>query len=102
MLSQIPIDNKLLGSLQETNNPLAYWVGYSEPLLVSAVHIRRWGIKLNNQLHLPRRWLDINGREMQDIWEAACRAVIGIVMTRPGIPEVGYQSINPLFIGVKE
>ncbi|KAI0095273.1 hypothetical protein BDY19DRAFT_917063 [Irpex rosettiformis] len=33
----------------------------------------------------PRRWLDVNGRRISEIWEAACRAVIGIVVFHPGV-----------------
>lgn len=39
-------------------------------------------------LIFPRRWLDVHGRRIAEIWEAACRAVMGIVIFRPGITQV--------------
>ena len=39
-------------------------------------------------LVFPRRWLDIYGRKLKEVWEAAVRAVLGLVLLRPGISQV--------------
>ncbi|KAG6814043.1 hypothetical protein H0H92_003893 [Tricholoma furcatifolium] len=36
---------------------------------------------------LPRRWLDISGRKVVDFWEAAVKAVMGVVVFRPGLTQ---------------
>lgn len=35
----------------------------------------------------PRRWLDINGQRIGNLWKAACRAVVGVVVFHPGIAQ---------------
>lgn len=45
--------------------------------------------ELPKQRVLPRRWLDINGSVIGGFWQAALRAVIGLIAFRPGITEVG-------------
>jgi len=97
----VPIASQTFKAIQEAKSPLAYWVGYESPTLVSASHIHKWGIVLSNRLVLPRRWIDLLGNIMQDTWEAACRAVVGTVSMRPGITEVrafgvGFQSLSNL------
>jgi transcription factor C subunit 3 len=38
----------------------------------------------------PRRWLDIKGEKVPDIWQAAIRAVMGTIIFRPGILQVRF------------
>ncbi|KAJ3559601.1 hypothetical protein NM688_g245 [Phlebia brevispora] len=72
--------------------PLALWLGYHETVLVSSYHVALWSVVVaENNTHctriLPRRWLDIDGRNMSEVWDAARRAVIGIVLFHPGISQ---------------
>ena len=36
----------------------------------------------------PRRWLDVYGRKLDEVWEAALRAFLGLVLLHPGISQV--------------
>ncbi|KAJ7596727.1 hypothetical protein C8J56DRAFT_295687 [Mycena floridula] len=69
--------------------PLLTWLGYSSPLsLVSASHIRAWTALISEDIGarvFPRRWLDISGYRISEIWEAGLRAVVGAIVFRPGI-----------------
>jgi transcription factor C subunit 3 len=66
-------------------------MGYGSSLyLVSAVHITKWTVSVSsNPLTrvFPRRWLDITGARITEIWEAALKCVVGTVIFRPGIPQ---------------
>ncbi|KAI8995421.1 hypothetical protein BD414DRAFT_410090 [Trametes punicea] len=71
--------------------PLAYWAGYAAIVLVHATHIKPWTVAVtdpeNADLKLmvfPRRWLDIYGRKVHDLWDAAMRAAVGLILLRPG------------------
>ena len=86
--------------MSEAAVPLAYWTGYAAIVLVSAAHIRPWAVAVPDaenaeakSLVLPRRWLDIYGRKLLDVWEAAMRAVVGAILLRPGISQV---SLGPV------
>lgn len=100
---------------------LVFWAGYKDIVLVSAHFLGSWTVltqlepacesqgKHSNQepspvdmevaatkpllTTFPRRWLDVNGRQVPELWEAACRAVIGIVVFRPGVNQV-RQSLH--------
>ncbi len=82
--------------------PLLYWMGYSSPLvLVSAAHIRPWTVTLPSELQysiFPRRWIDISGAKLMEVWGAAVRAVIGTIVLRPGISQVRSQPTSPHYI----
>ncbi|KAI0762701.1 hypothetical protein C8Q74DRAFT_1371700 [Fomes fomentarius] len=84
--------------------PLAYWTGYAAVVLVSAGAIRPWTVTVYNtesadspgsaerkSMLFPRRWLDIYGRKLSEVWEAALRAVLGIVLLRPGISQADIR-----------
>ncbi|KAK0198496.1 hypothetical protein F5146DRAFT_1158718 [Armillaria mellea] len=74
--------------LVESPLPLLYWVGYSSVYLVSAAHIKTWTVTLPSEILLnvfPRRWIDISGTKLVEVWEAALRAAIGVIVFRPGI-----------------
>lgn len=75
----------------KTTVPLVYWSGYSTPVLVSASFIGHWSVKVSEspvQRVFPRRWLDTEGRKIGEFWEAALKAVLGLVIFRPGISQV--------------
>ncbi|EEB94934.1 hypothetical protein MPER_06177, partial [Moniliophthora perniciosa FA553] len=67
----------VIGKLVQGSHPLLYWVGYKTPLLIGAAHMQQWTvvIYLDPMMRiLPRRWMNINGYKMMNIWQAACRA----------------------------
>ncbi|RDX56211.1 hypothetical protein OH76DRAFT_605431 [Lentinus brumalis] len=74
--------------------PLAHWTGYAAVVLVSAKAIRPWTVTVSDaqtpdrkSMIFPRRWLDIYGRKLDEVWEAAMRSVLGLVLLRPGISQ---------------
>lgn len=80
--------------MTENEVPLLYWVGYSSVVLVSAQYISKWSIAVSDDPLinvLPRRWLDIQGTRVADFWRSALRAVMGLVVFRPGITQVSDQ-----------
>lgn len=94
----------LLNAIQEltkTTVPLIYWTGYASLALVSALFIRHWSVKVSESPLVrifPRRWLDTEGRKVREFWEAALKAVLGLVIFRPGISQVcdGRGKIFPV------
>ncbi|KAF8589533.1 hypothetical protein K439DRAFT_1332462 [Ramaria rubella] len=69
---------------------LCHWVGYNYPVLVSRRHLGHWSISIPGpapRLIFPRRWLNIKGERMHDVWNAGLRAVVGVLILRPGIPQ---------------
>lgn len=79
--------------ITEASTPLAYWTGYTNIVLVSSTYIRPWSVSLlgaegPRAMVFPRRWLDVAGRRINDVWEAALRAVIGVILLRPGVAQV--------------
>lgn len=75
--------------------PLVFWAGYSSLVLVSSLFSKKWSVVISdNPLTrvYPRRWLDIVGIRVADYWDAALRAVMGVVIFRPGITQVSYQN----------
>ncbi|KAG2370198.1 hypothetical protein BDR07DRAFT_1386752 [Suillus spraguei] len=80
----------LLQRMSQTSPPLILWVGYSAPVIVSCLHARPWTVEIIREpktLTLPRRWLDIRGDTVQEIWNAALHAVVGIIFFHPGISQ---------------
>lgn len=72
-------------------HPFLHWVGYNSTLLVSAAYAGSWTVALSQSpvfRIFPRRWLDIFGKKVLDVWEAALRAVIGAIVSRPGLSQV--------------
>ncbi|RPD63262.1 hypothetical protein L227DRAFT_544094 [Lentinus tigrinus ALCF2SS1-6] len=81
--------------MSEAPVPLAHWTGYAAIVLVSAKAIRPWSVTVSDaqnsdrkSLIFPRRWLDIFGRKLEVVWEAAMRSALGLVLLRPGISQV--------------
>lgn len=85
--------------------PLAHWTGYAAVALVSTAHIRPWTVVVpapenpepdadprTKRMLFPRRWLDIYGRKLHEVWEAALRAAVALVLLRPGISQVRQTS----------
>ncbi|KAF8526018.1 hypothetical protein BU17DRAFT_41424 [Hysterangium stoloniferum] len=74
--------------LSSAENPLCYWLGYSHPVLVSWRYVKDWTVSIPGprpKFIFPRRWINIKGERMEEIWNAALRAVVGILIIRPGI-----------------
>lgn len=77
--------------MADASVPLVFWAGYTSPVLVSSAHLQNWSVVVSQNPTmkiLPRRWFDISGRKIADLWAAATRAVIGILVFRPGITQV--------------
>ncbi|KAF9821815.1 hypothetical protein IEO21_00245 [Rhodonia placenta] len=90
--SQAELLPVVVNELTDAPVPLAYWTGYTSVVLVSADHIRPWTVTIVDgdqpkAMVLPRRWLDIHGMRINDVWEAALRAVVGIILLRPGVSQ---------------
>jgi hypothetical protein len=80
--------------MTEFSIPLVFWAGYVSPILVSSAHLREWTVVTSETPLIrtfPRRWVDILGSKMTDIWEAALRAVLGTILFRPGITQVSFR-----------
>lgn len=81
----------------EASIPQVYWIGYNNLSLVSAEFISRWSLAVSKEPIVnvfPRRWLDIRGVRVPDFWQAALRAVMGLIIFRPGIPQVRKNGSN--------
>ncbi|TFY76774.1 hypothetical protein EWM64_g7235, partial [Hericium alpestre] len=86
----------VVGKFLDSSIPLIHFTGYSYLVMVSASHIQPWTVIVSNEpltRILPRRWLDIRGTKMADVWEAALRAVIGVIIFRPGIRQWHFVRI---------
>jgi hypothetical protein len=80
-----------LASLMDNPIPLVVLVGHSRPLVVGARQSVAWTVTVSEEPRinvLPRRWLDVRGAKVRETWRAAMRAVIGILVFRPGISQV--------------
>lgn len=71
--------------------PLMFWTGYASVVLVSSLYLQEWTVTTSESpkiLIFPRRWFDIVGLKMNDVWESALKAVVGVILFRPGISQV--------------
>ncbi|KAG6919586.1 hypothetical protein DXG01_004250 [Tephrocybe rancida] len=76
--------------MTESAVPMLFWTGYSSLVLVSSAYIKNWTVLISENPAtriFPRRWLDISGRKIVDFWEAALKAVMGVVVFRPGVTQ---------------
>ncbi|KAF7306563.1 B-block-TFIIIC domain-containing protein [Mycena indigotica] len=76
--------------LTDCKLPLLFWTGYKSLLLVASVYLRKWSILISQDPMMrvfPRRWLDMTGNKISDRWEAAARAVMGVLVFHPGITQ---------------
>lgn len=83
---------RIISVLADAAIPLAYWVGYNDVVLVASQFIEPWSITLPDtedgvKKVFPRRWLDIRGRFRTEVWDAALRAVVGLVVVHPGFSQ---------------
>ena len=105
---------KCVKMLTSSSGPLAFWAGYAEPaVLVASQYVSAWAIKIPippietperpNPLRatepdadgqrgtftyvFPRRWKDVHGRLLQNLWDAALKAVMSHIWLRPGVCE---------------
>ena len=83
-------------TIVDADVPLAFWTGYGEIVLVSSHYVPSWSVILSEDevsytRLAPRRWLDIYGRRIPEVWEAACKAVMGCVLFHPGISQVSEE-----------
>jgi oxalate---CoA ligase len=80
-----------LASLMDNPIPLVVLVGHSRPLVVGARQSAGWTVTVSEEPRInvfPRRWLDVRGVKVRETWRAAMRAVMGILVFRPGITQV--------------
>ncbi|KAF6766510.1 hypothetical protein DFP72DRAFT_866743 [Ephemerocybe angulata] len=81
----------VIQKLVDADTPLLYWVGYNYPQLVLGEHISSWTVVVSESplcRVLPRRWLTIDGTKIRDYWQAALRAVMALIIFRPGVSQV--------------
>lgn len=92
----------VMEQLMEDTVPLIFCAGYATLLVVSSAYARAWAVTVSAEPPMrvfPRRWIDISGRKMVDVWDAALRAVIGTIVYRPGISQVSRsQRADPVII----
>jgi len=77
--------------MTEMPTPLLFWAGYSSSVLVSSAYLQAWTVMVSNNPRtriFPRRWFDLEGKKMSDVWESALKAIVGVVIFRPGVPQV--------------
>ena len=69
---------------------LFFWTGYLSIVLVSSTYLQTWSLVIPKSLVMvkPRRWTDIDGSQIPEIWEAGLRAVMGVIVCRPAITQV--------------
>ncbi|KAG6866027.1 hypothetical protein C0991_009436 [Blastosporella zonata] len=80
----------IVKKMTEASVPMLFWTGYSSLVLVSSQYIRNWTVLISENPAtriFPRRWLDISGCKIVDFWEAAFKAVMGVVVFRPGVTQ---------------
>ncbi|CAE6468822.1 unnamed protein product [Rhizoctonia solani] len=91
-----------LTALIKANPPQAYALGYDETRVVSAQYLSDWVVEVGlgneepsqteSKLIFPRRWLDIYGNMLDDIWTMAVRTMIGAFIYRPCMSERTLRS----------
>lgn len=97
---------EVIDRLSEAEPPVVFWTGYKEISLISCVFLKDWTVMINSSSEegegeerrveriFPRRWLDIRGRKMGEVWEGAVRAVMGVVVLHPGISQVCRMNLG--------
>src|SRR5277367_4712206 len=81
----------LIHQMVNASPPLVFWSGYSTVVLVSFACLQSWSVIVSESPRVqifPRRWCNMYGVRVDDLWEAALRAVIGVVLFRPGVSQV--------------
>jgi hypothetical protein len=78
----------------ECSVPLMFWAGYSSLVLVASSYLRAWTVQISAEPMMrifPRRWIDMTGSKVMDLWEAATRAVMGVLVFHPGLTQVSDE-----------
>ncbi|KAF7340022.1 B-block-TFIIIC domain-containing protein [Mycena venus] len=77
-------------SMTECAVPLVFWAGYQSLVLVASSYLRAWTVQISTARMtriFPRRWIDTTGSKVMDLWEAATRAVMGVLVFHPGVTQ---------------
>lgn len=80
--------------MTESPVPMLFWTGYSSLVLVSSAYIRNWTVLVSESPAtriFPRRWFDISGEKIAELWEAALKAVMGVIIFRPGVTQASLE-----------
>ncbi|KAJ7275459.1 hypothetical protein B0H12DRAFT_1087414 [Mycena haematopus] len=86
-------DDDILAAIRSTTEcavPLIFWAGYQSLVLVASSYLASWSVQISMEPKtriFPRRWLDMTGAKMIDLWEAATRAVMGVLVLHPGVTQ---------------
>lgn len=78
-------------SITDCSVPVMFWTGYSSLVLVASSHLGPWTVQISTEPMtriFPRRWIDMTGSKVMDLWEAATRAVMGVLVFHPGVTQV--------------
>lgn len=81
----------LVHRMTQLSNPLLFWTGYMSSILVSSMYLRAWTVLVSENPPVrifPRRWFDLTGTKVPDVWESGLKAVVGVITFRPGISQV--------------
>ncbi|KAH8100488.1 hypothetical protein BXZ70DRAFT_937413 [Cristinia sonorae] len=78
--------------LTDASIPVLFWAGYGSVVLVSSKHLKDWTAVTSESDEgslrvFPRRWLDHRGMVVQAVWDAALKAVTGVIVFRPGLTQ---------------
>lgn len=96
-----------LAQLSDPAKAQVFWAGFDTARLVSTAYWQEWlcpAITLLQNEHgqvvqgggavimcTPRKWVDIWGRRIDDVWDQAVDCVKGWLMSRPGMTEVSFN-----------
>ncbi len=86
----------IINQMADADIPQLFWAGYNSLVLISAHVVAKWSVTVSQAPIVnifARRWLDIRGVQVPDFWQAALRAVMGLVIFRPGISQVCHEII---------
>lgn len=89
--------SNVIDRLTSATTPLAFWSGYTRIVLVSSEFLDTWSVPIPRSEGVitrvfPRRWLDIHGRVLEDILDAARKAVMSVILFKPGVTQVSTLS----------
>ncbi|CUA70965.1 Titin [Rhizoctonia solani] len=91
-----------LTALTRANPPHAYVLGYDQARIVSAQYLGDWTVEAasragetnqnESKFIFPRRWLDIYGNMLEDVWTMVIRTVMGAFIYRPCMNQLALRS----------
>jgi len=91
----------LVHRMTELSIPLLFWAGYASSVLVSSMYLQNWTVLISETPRariFPRRWFDLAGKQVQDVWESALKAVMGVVAFRPGVSQTELRwRLRPVY-----